>query len=107
MVSYEIDGYIRNINKYWVKNIAGADLEVERKLISDVLYMIKVALVLLHPIAPQSSENVAGDLKLTNIFDYDNADDSVLNHVENSEKYMPKFIEEHFDFFKKHPSQLV
>ncbi len=72
MVSYELDSFIRAINKKltaYNQNIAGT--EEGKQILVNALHMTKVALVLLHPVAPKSVENVVEFLKLNkNIFDW-------------------------------------
>jgi len=109
MISYELDSYIRNINKYWVANIKTCENDNEKlsQLIADTLHMVKVAMVLLHPVSPDNTENLANLLKVSpDIFSWDTINEPIYNFVENKENYKPTFIEAKFDFFKKHPSQL-
>ena len=58
---YELDNYIRNINKYWVANIKTSENDLEKlsQLIADTLHMCKVAMVLLHPVCPKNIEQLA------------------------------------------------
>ena len=108
MVSYELDTYIRNINKLWAKNSPNfeADKNLETQTIVDVLHMVKTALLLLHPVVPVGCENVADFLKLDrSIFSWDNMDKLIYNFVANPANHKPTFLEPKVDFFKKHPSQ--
>lgn len=109
MVMYELDSFIRNINKYFVANekLAGDDDEKLAHVIADTLHMVKVAMILLHPVSPKNIEALADDLKVgKNIFSWDTINDPIYNFVEDKDNYRPKFIEAKYDFFKKHPSQL-
>lgn len=106
---YELDSFIRNINKYYVSNekLAGDDLDKLAQVIADTLHMVKVAMILLHPVSPKNIEALAGDLKVSEtIFSWDTINDPIYDFVENPDHYKPKFIEAKYDFFKKHPSQL-
>ena len=106
MVTYELDTFIRNINKYWISNVKENDKDSMKQAIIDCLHMCKVAMVLLHPIAPNSCEKLADFLKVDkNIFGWDNIEKPIYEFVENKEKYQPNFLEPKQDFFKKHPSQ--
>ena len=108
MVSYELDSYIRNINKYWVNNAKENDKESLKRSIINCLYMCKVAMVLLHPFAPNSTENLAKFLHLNeNVFSWDNIECPIYDFVDDKLNYKPEILEPKQDFFKKHPSQLI
>ena len=107
MVSYELDTFIRSINKYWVANVDESNLDKLKQTIINTLYMVKVAMVLLHPVAPKGTENLAKFLKASDdVFSWDKIDEPIYSFVENPEHYVPTFLEPKQDFFKKHPSQL-
>jgi len=109
MVMYELDSYIRNINKYWVANIKECENDDEKlsQLIADTLHMCKVAMVLLHPVSPSNIEKLAKDLKVSDeIFSWETINDPIYDFVEDKDNYKPKFIEARYDFFTKHESQL-
>ena len=108
MVMYELDSYIRNINKYWVANIKEAENDNDKlaQLIADTLHMCKVAMILLHPVTPNNIEKLANDLRVSmDIFSWDTINDPIYNFVEDKDNYRPKFIEARYDFFVKHESQ--
>ena len=110
MVSYELDSFIRNINKYWVKNIKAAeetgDKELEAQIIADCLHMAKVAMVLIHPVAPSGAENLAESFKVQgDIFSWDTINDPIYDFFADPNNHKPMFLEPRQDFFKKHPSQ--
>ena len=106
MCMYELDSFLRNINKYWTKNFVQDDKEKEAKCIINTLHYAKVAMVMLHSVAPKSIENLADYLCVSReVFTWDRVNEPIYNFVENKENYKPKFIEARFDFFKKHPSQ--
>ena len=110
MVMYELDNYIRNINKYWVANIKSCEEDNEKlaQLIADTLYMCKIAMVLLHPVTPSNVEKLAEDLKVSkDIFSWDNITKPIYDFVEDKDNYRPKFIEARYDFFSKPACQLV
>ena len=108
MVSYELDSFVRNINKYWVNNAKENNKEELKKCIINCLHMCKIAMVLLHPFAPVSTENLAKFLKLDrNVFSWDNIEAPIYMFVNDKNNYKPEFLEPKQDFFKKHPSQLV
>ncbi len=106
MCMYELDSFIRNINKYWVKNFNAQDKELEAKTIVNTLHFAKVAMVLLHPVAPSGTENLAEFLGADkSVFNFDRINEPIYNFFDKKEGHKPKFIEPKFDFFKKHPSQ--
>ncbi len=104
-----LDVFIRNINKYWVKEINNAnDNEKLAKLTVNTLQMIFVANTLLHPIAPSGTENVADYVGLdkAKCFNWDYIF-SELSDVLDLNKHMHlKPLKEKEDFFKRHQSQL-
>ena len=108
MVMYELDNYIRGINKYWVANIKSCENDDDKlaQLIADTLHMCKVAMVLLHPVTPTNIEKLKDDLKLSdNVFDWNTINEPIYSFVENKDCYKPKFIEPKYDFFARHESQ--
>ena len=106
MCMYELDSFLRNINKYWTKNFVQEDKEKEKECIVNTLHYIKVAMVMLHSVAPKGIENLAEYLGVDeSIFNWDRCNETIYNWFETKENHRPKFIEAKFDFFKKHPSQ--
>ena len=107
MITYELDSFIRSINKYWLSNADEGDKEKLKQAIIDTLHQCKVAMVLLHPIAPSSTENLAKFLHLdSSVFSWDNIEKPIYDFVlDGTKKYRPEFLEPKQDFFKKHPSQ--
>lgn len=109
MVMYELDSYIRNINKYWVANIKTCENDTDKlkQLIIDTLHMCKVAMILLHPVTPVNIEKLADDLKVSHdIFSWNTINDPIYDFVEDKNNYKPKFIEARYDFFSKPECQL-
>jgi len=106
MCMYELDSFLRNINKYWTKNFVQEDKEKEKECIVNTLHYIKVAMVMLHSVAPKGIENLAEYLSVDeSIFNWDRCNETIYNWFETKENHRPKFIEAKFVFFKKHPSQ--
>lgn len=101
-----VDVFVRDINKMWVKEVNGCDEAKLKILTVNTLQLIKTANLLLHPMAPSGTENVAEYLGFdkTKAFSWAYAFD---DYKAIKPKAKIKFIEEKFDFFKKHPSQLV
>lgn len=108
MCMYELDSFLRNINKYWTKNFVQDDKDAEAKCIVNTLHYSKVAMVMLHSVAPRSIENLAEYLGVDeSVFVWDTINNPIYDWFESKENHKPKFIEAKFDFFKKHPSQFV
>ena len=104
-----IDVFIRNINKFWVKEITTADTDEKlAQLTANTLQMVFVANTLLHPIAPSGTENVADYLGLDKekCFSWDNIFESVYDLLDKSRERKLTFLKEREDFFKRHQYQL-
>ncbi|MBR2468016.1 MAG: class I tRNA ligase family protein [Clostridia bacterium] len=103
MVCYELDTLIRNINKLLTTySNSMADTPEGKQILVDALHMARVALTLLHPIAPESVEKVAEFLKLdSSIFSWDNIEKEIYAFVENPTNHKPTFLEPKVDFFTK------
>lgn len=103
MVCYELDTLIRNINKTLTGySNSMAQTKEGKQILVDALHMTRVALTLLHPIAPKSVEKVVEFLKLNpSIFSWDNLDKDIYAFVENPQNHKPNFLEPKTDFFTK------
>ncbi len=103
MVCYELDTLIRNINKTLTSyNNSMAGTNEGKQILVNALHMSRVALTLLHPIAPESVEKVAEFLKLdSSIFSWDNIDKTIYEFVENPTNHKPNFLEPKVDFFAR------
>lgn len=101
-----VDVFVRDINKMWVKEIGSCDEEGLKKLTANTLQLIKTANLLLHPMAPSGTENVADFLGFDKqkAFSWDYAFEKFTQIKPEPEI---KFLAEKQDFFKKHPSQLA
>jgi methionyl-tRNA synthetase len=57
-LTYVLDTYIRNMNKYWVNNMKLAETNNEnilrKQILVDAFYAVRTTLTLIHPIAPDS-----------------------------------------------------
>lgn len=104
-----IDVFIRNINKYWVKESASAvDEKQKAKLIVNTLQMIVTADILLHPVVPSGAEKVAAMLGLdaNKTFNWDNIFKPFQTMLDVAKGGKIVEIKEKEDFFKRHPWQL-
>lgn len=105
-----MDTYIRNANKYWSKNMTIADKEDDNDLRMQVLrnafHMVRVAAVLMHPVAPEGTELLLSYLGFGEEFwDWNRIFDSLYDFTDGGEHQL-KFLEPRFDFFPMHPSQV-
>lgn len=102
MVMYELDSFVRLINKHWVGRIKECEEDKVKlsQLIVDTLHMCKVAMILLHPVSPSNIEKLADDLKVSrDIFSWETINNPIYDFVEDKNNYRPKFIEPRYDFF--------
>jgi methionyl-tRNA synthetase len=106
-----MDTYLRNINKYWAKNIKEAennnDDALRLQTLVDTFHMVRTAAVLMHPIAPEGTEMIREYLNLGEEFwSWDSIFEPVYSFMDNPYEHRLKFLEPRVDFFKKHPSQI-
>lgn len=104
-----LDVFIRNINKYWVKEINNATTsESLATLTANTMQRIFVANTLLHPIAPNGTENVANYIGFdkTKCFDWNNILSTFYDVLDNNRNRKLTFLKEKEDFFKRHQYQL-
>ena len=102
-----LDKYIRSVSKYWAKNVKN-EMEAEEigPILVNVFHMVRTAVLLLHPIAPEGTEMVREYLGASeDFFNWDYCFEPVYRFVENGEDHRLKFLEPRVDFFPKHPSQ--
>ncbi len=103
-----VDVFVRNINKYWVKeiknNLSKSDLA---KLTVNTLQYIFVANILLHPMTA-GTENVADYIGLdkTKCFSWKYIFEKFTKVLDSTRNKKLKFLKEREDFFKRHQSQL-
>lgn len=107
-----LDKLIRTLSKHWSREIKIAmDNEDEahiRQILADCLYGAKVCLTLLHPIAPESTENSRKLMNLDEtLWSWDHIFEPIRAHMDNPETHKLSFIEARFDFFSKHESQFT
>ena len=110
-ITYVLDTLIRNMNKYWVNNIRTADTtdndELRRQVLIDSLYGVRVAMALLHPIAPSGCEKVREYLNVDErVFDWNYIFEPLTAFMDDPATHEFKFLEPRVDFFEKHESQL-
>lgn len=106
--TYVLDSYIRNGSKYMAKNLTGTypDKEALKQALANLFYMIRIAGVLLHPMAPFGTE------KLREYLDVDEriwSWDTILEPLTffTGESHKLKFLPPRTDFFTRHESQFT
>ena len=106
--TYVLDSYIRNGSKYMAKAIrtdAPAD-EALAQALANLLYMIRIAAVLLHPMAPFGTEKLREYLQVDErIWSWDTILEPLNYFVEPGHKL--KFLPPRTDFFTRHESQFT
>jgi len=104
-----VDVFVRNISKFWANNIKSADNnEKLSTLIANTIEQVRIANVLLHPIAPKGTNNVAAYLGLNdNWHNWDYIFDDFYTFFENPNNHKLKVLKEREDFFVKHPRELA
>lgn len=105
-----LDTYIRQANKYWVRNITEADKQdddvLRKQTLINAFHMVRVACLLSHPIAFAGTELVYDYLNVNaNFWNWDHAFEDIYFFLANPTSHKLKFLEPKIDFFQKHPSQ--
>ncbi|MDE6797667.1 MAG: class I tRNA ligase family protein, partial [Ruminococcus sp.] len=104
--TYVLDSYIRNGSKYMSKNVT-ADADDKEKLsqaLANLFYMIRIAGILLHPLAPFGTEKLREYLQVDDkIWSWE----TILQPLTyfTGENHKLKFLPPRTDFFTRHESQ--
>ena len=105
-----VDALIRETNQRWTKTNPysdDCDPEVRRQGLVDAYQMVRVATVLMHPIAPHGTEMIREYLCVGNEFwRWDRIFDPLSAFVPNPADHQLKFLEPRVDFFEKLASQM-
>ncbi len=106
------DNYIRGINKYWSAHIKEAteseDIPTISQILANTFHMVRIAIALMHPIAPVGTEMVRSYLGLSESFwSWAHIEEPLWFFMENPETHKLKFLEPRIDFFEKHPYQVA
>ena len=106
--TYTLDSYIRNGSKYMSKTLtadAAAD-ETTAQALANLFYIIRVAAVLLHPMAPFGTEKLREYLQVDErIWSWDTLLQPLTYFTGADHKLM--FLPPRTDFFAKHESQFA
>jgi methionyl-tRNA synthetase len=106
-----LDNYVRNINKYWTRSMKrdapGAPAEADGQTLIDAFHMVRVATVLMHPVAPEGTEMIREYLRLGEEFwSWDRIFDTLDSFMQDPERHELKLLPPRVDFFPKHPGQI-
>ena len=112
-----MDGYLRSCNKWWAENSKRADASDDPEVYIDVLrnafYMLRVATMLMEPVAPRGTAKIFDYLQLDCTFEEFLSWDHILEGYEPfvgaedaaAGVHAVKELPPRTDFFEKHPSQ--
>ena len=106
-----LDKYIREASKSWTKGSKAADEANDERLRAQVLidsfHAVRVASVLMHPIAPKGCEMIREYFQLDDSFwDWQYIFEPVYGLMSNPATHQLKELAPRVDFFEKHPSQI-
>ena len=103
--TYVLDSYIRNGSKYMSRNVTtDSDKEKLSQALANLFYMIRIAGVLLHPLAPFGTEKLREYLQVDEkIWSWE----TILQPLTcfTGENHKLKFLPPRTDFFTRHESQ--
>ncbi len=104
--TYVLDSYIRNGSKYMARTLHGeyTDREVLEQALANLFYIIRIAAVLLHPMAPFGTEKLREYLQVDErIWSWETIFEPLGYFTK--EKHELKFLPPRTDFFTRHESQ--
>lgn len=106
--TYVLDSYIRNGSKYMAKALTGEypDKEALKQALANLFYIIRIAGVLLHPMAPFGTEKLREYLEADDrIWSWDTILEPLTYFTGIGHKL--KFLPPRTDFFTRHESQFA
>ena len=106
--TYVLDSYIRNGSKYMAKALNGENISRDElaQALANLFYIIRIAGVLLHPMAPFGTEKLREYLEVDErIWSWD----TILEPLTffTGEQHKLKFLPPRTDFFTRHESQFA
>lgn len=106
--TYVLDSYIRNGSKYMAKAVNGENISRDElaQALANLFYIIRIAGVLLHPMAPFGTEKLREYLEVDErIWSWD----TILEPLTffTGEQHKLKFLPPRTDFFTRHESQFA
>ena len=106
--TYGLDSYIRNGSKYMAKAVNGENVSREElaQALANLFYIIRIAGVLLHPMAPFGTEKLREYLEVDErIWSWDTILEPLTFFTGSDHKL--KFLPPRTDFFTRHESQFA
>lgn len=106
--TYVLDSYIRNASKYMAKALKPGEQSKEElsQALADIFYIIRIAAILLHPMAPFGTEKIREYLGVGEEFwSWEHIFEPVSYFVGEGHKL--KFLPPRTDFFTRHESQFA
>ena len=106
--TYVLDSYIRNGSKYMAKALTGEyeDKEQLKQSLANLFYMIRIAGILLHPMAPFGTEKLREYLQVDErIWSWETILEPLTYFTGSQHKL--KFLPPRTDFFTRHESQFT
>ncbi len=106
--TYVLDSYIRNSSKYMAKTLKPDEQSKEElsQTLANLFYMIRIAGILLHPMAPIGTEKLREYLQVDErIWSWDTIFEPLTYFTGNDHKL--KFLPPRTDFFTRHESQFA
>lgn len=106
-----LDSFLREINRHWTQNIRSTEVDFASdpalvQHVIDNLHMIKVATILLHPVAPRGTELIREYLHFGEEFwSWKSIHEPISVAAPGGTAHRIKELPPRFDFFPKHPSQ--
>jgi methionyl-tRNA synthetase len=101
--------YVRAINQLWTQckpYDEACEDTLRRQALVDAFHMVRTAIGLLHPIAPDGTERVREFLQVgPELWSWETIFEPLYAFTPTPEHHALKWVEPRFDFFPKHPSQ--
>jgi methionyl-tRNA synthetase len=102
--------FIRAINTRWSRSRPyhdDCDEPTRRQTLIDAFQMVRVAIALMHPIAPTGTQRVREYLRVgEEIFHWDRIFEPLYAFMDSPSDHRLEFLPPRVDFFGKHPSQV-
>lgn len=107
-VMVTVDKFIRDISKFWSKSSKSEQTGgIDPQALTDLFYYVRIAAVLVHPIAPRGTELIREYFGVgEELWSWDRIFDSLDSFVGDIAKHEFKVLPPHFDFFEKHETQI-
>ncbi len=107
-VMITVDKYIRDISKFWAKHSKSESTGgIDPQALTDLFHYVRIAAVLVHPIAPRGTELIREYFGVGEEFwSWNRIFDPLDAFVGDFATHEFKALPPHFDFFEKHAAQI-